>query len=84
MDNHDDTGVDITVVNYLYNEEDSLIDSIKYVFSALQDAERSFEIIVIDDVSMDGRSGSLRSTSETIRNPSVQVGCKSKEIEDLL
>lgn len=71
MDNHDDTGVDITVVITCYNEEDYIIDSIKNVISALQDAERSFEIIVIDDVSMDG---SVRVIEDYVRdNPDHPV-----------
>jgi glycosyltransferase involved in cell wall biosynthesis len=48
-----DAEVEITVVISCYNEEAFIADTIENVIHALQSVRRSFEIIVVDDVSRD-------------------------------
>jgi SAM-dependent methyltransferase len=52
--------VDITIAVTCYNEEAFIVDSIENVASALRSVGRSFEIIVIDDVSKDNSAAKVR------------------------
>jgi glycosyltransferase involved in cell wall biosynthesis len=52
-DNSADAEVEITILVSCYNEEAFITDSIENVIYALKAAGRSFEIIVLDDVSRD-------------------------------
>lgn len=46
--------IDITVLITCYNEETLITDTLDHVIEALKVAERTYEIIVVDDVSTDG------------------------------
>lgn len=50
---HNDSGIDITVVVTCFNEEELVVDTIENVSGVLQKVGCSYEIIVIDDVSRD-------------------------------
>ncbi len=52
--------IDLTVVITCYNEEAFITDTLEHVRAALETVGRSFEIIVIDDVSQDGSSERVR------------------------
>ncbi len=57
---------DVTVVLPVYNEVDHLEQEVKRIRKALEDAEMSFEIIVVDDGSTDG-SGELAERLQGVR-----------------
>lgn len=52
--------IDITIVVTCYNEEAFITDTIDTVRSALEEAGRSYEIIVVDDVSQDNSVKQIR------------------------
>ena len=55
-----DGEIDITVVVTCYNEEAFIIDALDNVTSALRGSGRSYEVIVIDDVSKDNSVQKIR------------------------
>ena len=61
----------LSIVIAAYNEEGNLQDSIQAVVDALQDRFSSYEILVVDDGSIDGTSAIVQKMSAA--NPSIQL-----------
>jgi glycosyltransferase involved in cell wall biosynthesis len=64
-DNPVEADVEITIVVSCYNEEAFITDTIEHVIEALKTTRRSFEIIVVDDLS---RDNSVRKIRDYIKN----------------
>lgn len=50
---YDNNPIDISIYVSCYNEEEFIVDSLNTIIAALQQAGRTFEVIVIDDCSKD-------------------------------
>ena len=52
--------LDVTVVVTCYNEQEFIVDSLESVIGALRESGRSYEVIVVDDVSKDDSVSRVR------------------------
>ncbi len=72
-----DTQPDITLFISSYNEEDFIVDTVENAIGALREAGRTYEIIVVDDVSRDKSAQRVREYIE--KHPDCQVTLQVNE-----
>jgi glycosyltransferase involved in cell wall biosynthesis len=70
--------IDVTILITCYNEETLITDTLDHVIEALKLAGRSYEIIVVDDVSRDGSVQRIRQYMEM--HPSEPITLRVNEI----
>jgi len=69
--------LDITIVITCYNEEAFITDTIENVIGALREVGRSYEVIVVDDVSRDNSVRKVREYME--KHPDYPITLKANE-----
>ena len=70
--------IDVTVLITCYNEETLITDTLDHVIEALKIAKRSYEIIVVDDVSRDASVQRIREYMQ--RRPEEPITLQANEV----